>query len=349
MTGSTITEVCFLGRLEEWLKGKEKIALAGHVRPDGDCVGSTTALYQYLQNNYPEKKVDLYLEEIPEPMKFIKATATILHEISAEVETGAEVYDIAIALDCGDANRVGFAKPVFTNARTTACIDHHVSNDNFGDVNYIKTNASSTSELVFELLEEDENQNCHADVCNETYHVNKITKAIAESLYMGIVHDTGVFQYSCATPHTFRIAAKLLETGIDATKIINDTFFEKTYVQNLLMGYGLLNAKLHFGGKVISSIITKAVLEEYGADKNDIEGVVANIRKVKGVEVAIFLYETEVPSEVKVSLRAKEYANVNEVAMKFAGGGHVKAAGCTVVGDPDVVLSKVLVEMEKIL
>ena len=177
---------------KEILKGLvaegKKIAIGGHVRPDGDCVGSTMGLFQYLLEQYPEKEVDVYLEEIPESFAFLSATQRIRHEITEEA-----VYDLFFCLDCGSLDRLGFSAPLFEQAKQTVCIDHHISNTAFADVNYVVADASSTSELVYQLLEEE--------------NVSLLT---AEALYMGIVHDTGVFQYSCTSPKTLRIAASLL-------------------------------------------------------------------------------------------------------------------------------------------
>ena len=169
--------------LGDILKGKRRAALGGHVRPDGDCVGSCLGLYMYLKEQYPEIETDVYLENVPEAFRMISCTD--------EVKTQAvedDVYDLFICLDCGDSGRLGFAEKLFENAKKTVCIDHHVSNGAFADWNYIEPDASSTSELVYKLLDRE-----------------KISRRTAEALYMGIAHDTGVFQYSCTSPETMEI------------------------------------------------------------------------------------------------------------------------------------------------
>ena len=172
----------FSKRIEE----AHTIAIGGHVRPDGDCTGSCMGMYNYLRENYPEKTVDVYLEEIPEAYKFLQGTKKIQHEIP-----GNKSYDLFLCLDCGDQGRLGFSAPLFEQAAHTFCIDHHISNQSFAEENHIKPEASSTSELVYHLLNED-----------------KISVSTAEALYLGIVHDTGVFQYSCTAPSTMRAAAR---------------------------------------------------------------------------------------------------------------------------------------------
>ena len=178
--------------LKELLKEKKKIALGGHVRPDGDCIGSVMGLYLYLKQEYPHIQTDVYLEKIPETFRLIKGT----DEVRSEVNNNETPYDLFICLDCADPMRLGFSSSVFENAKETVCIDHHISNESFADLNYIVPDASSTSELVVTLLDEE-----------------KISKESAEALYMGIAHDTGVFRYSCTSPETMENAAKLMRKG----------------------------------------------------------------------------------------------------------------------------------------
>ncbi len=303
--------------LEKALMKANTVAIAGHVRPDGDCVGSTMGLYQYIKAYYPEIKVDVYLEEIPDSFHFIEATKDIMHEADETKE-----YDLFIALDCGDLGRLGFAGILFEHAKATLCIDHHISNQAFADENYIIPEASSTSELVYRLLDKE-----------------KITKEIAEALYLGIVHDTGVFQYSCTAPETMETAANLMRKGIEYDKIIDKTYYEKTYAQNQILGRALLESFLLLDGKCIVSYLTKPMMDSYGVGSKDLEGIVSQLRVTKGVEVAILLYETS-EFEYKVSLRATgDRIDVSKVAGAFGGGGHKKAAGVTMKGTAQEIIS----------
>lgn len=296
-------------KLDEILRGVKRAGIAGHIRPDGDCTGSCLALYQYLCMYYPEVSTDVYLEEIPNSFHMLTGADEIRHELPED--TG---YDVFFALDCGDTKRLGFAGTLFEQAKKTVCIDHHVSNLAFSDVNQIVPDASSTSELIYDLLEKE-----------------KITKEIAEALYLGIVHDTGVFQYSCTKPSTMEAAAELLRKGIDGPKIIEKTFFEKTYAQNQVLGKALLESIRLMDGKIIFSYITKKSMNFFGVKAKDLEGIVSQLRVTSGVEVAIFLYELEC-GEFKVSLRSRESVDVSKVAQYFGGGGHVRAAGLTFRG-----------------
>lgn len=295
--------------LNKMLQKAQTVAIGGHERPDGDCIGSCMGMYRYINNNYPEIQVDLYLEPIADKFRFIRGTEGILSEIDEEKR-----YDLFISLDCGDRARLGFSEPLFCSAAHTLCIDHHVSNGSFAEENYIFPDASSASELVYELLDKD-----------------KITKEIAESLYMGIAHDTGIFRYSCASPKTYRVAADLLEYGFDAPALLDSTFSEKTYAQNQVMGRALLESILFMDGKCIASSFKKEQMDYYGVTPKDLDGIVSQLRLTKGVEVAIFAYELAA-DVYKVSLRSKSYVDVNKVASYFGGGGHVRAAGCTMPG-----------------
>ncbi|MEO2239229.1 bifunctional oligoribonuclease/PAP phosphatase NrnA [Dorea sp. YH-dor226] len=310
--------------LNKMLMGAGSVAIGGHARPDGDCVGSCLGLYQYIRENCKDKRVDVYLEEIPESFQFIEAAKEIRHEIPEE----QTVYDLFICLDCGDKDRLEFSVPLFDAAKHTLCVDHHISNRGFAEENYVVPDASSTSELICRLLEED-----------------KISLETASSLYLGIVHDTGVFQYSCTSPETMRIAAGLLEKGVDGPKIIQDTFYEKTYAQNQILGRALLESIVFMDGACIASYVKKNVMEFYGVTPKDLEGIVSQLRVTKGVEVAIFMYEQKT-NIYKVSLRSKDKIDVSRIAQYFGGGGHRKAAGFTMHGSPHDVLNNLSEQIE---
>ena len=304
--------------LNDILKGKKSVALGGHVRPDGDCVGSCMGLYHYLREQYPDICTDVYLEEVPEAYSIIKGT----DEVKTQIDDSA-VYDLFICLDCGDVQRLGFSRPLFENAKETLCIDHHISNDAFADYNYIVPDASSTSELVYNMADRD-----------------KISLASAEALYMGIVHDTGVFQYSCTSPETMEAAAELMRKGINGSEIIDKTYYEKSYIQNQILGRALLESMLIMDKKCIVSVIRQKSMKFFQAQPSDLEGIVSQLRQTKGVEVAIFLHEIS-PQQFKVSLRSKGKVDVSQIAQYYGGGGHVRAAGVTMEGSSHDVINNI--------
>lgn len=301
--------------LDEKLAEVTSVGISGHVRPDGDCVGSTLAVYNYIRSYYPHIFVKVYLELIPKVFQFLQNSDQISHDTNEDRQ-----FDLFIVLDCGDLGRLGENAKYFANAKHTLCIDHHVSNVAFADENYIIPDASSTCELVYDVLDED-----------------KITKEIAECLYTGMVHDTGVFQYSCTSAKTMNVAGVLMEKGIAYSKIVDETFYKKTYKQNRILGRALLDSKLYLDGKCILTYLTKATMQEFDCTSRDLEGIVNQLRVTKDTAVAAFLYENE-DGTYKVSLRANGDFNVAEIASVFGGGGHVKAAGCTMEGDIEDII-----------
>ncbi|MBQ6845404.1 MAG: bifunctional oligoribonuclease/PAP phosphatase NrnA [Agathobacter sp.] len=310
-------------KLDEKLRGITSVGISGHVRPDGDCVGSTMAVYNYIVTYHPEIEVDIYLESIPNVFHFIKNTDQI------KVTGEDKVYDLFIVLDCGDKERLGSNAKYYEMAKHTLCIDHHASNQAFAEENYIIPDASSTCELVFNIMDTD-----------------KITKEIAECLYTGIVHDTGVFQYSCTSAQTMNIVGILMEKGIDYPKIVDDTFYTKTYNQNRILGYALLNSQLYLDGKVILTYLTKETMAEFQCSPKELDGIVNQLRVTKDTIVAVFLYECE-DGSFKASFRVNGDFNVAELAIVFGGGGHVKAAGCNIYAPIEEVIRQILTEIEK--
>lgn len=313
--------------LENELQGVKTMAIAGHIRPDGDCVGSCLALYNYVRTYYPQTEVFVYLEPIPNIFKFLQGAEVICQPKKQEKRE----FDLFVVLDCGDADRLGDAVGYFSQAKRTLCIDHHVSNQTFCDVNLIVPHASSTCELVYGVLGKD-----------------KITKSIAECIYTGMVHDTGVFQYSCTSPKTMEIAGRLMEKGIDYPTIIDKTFYEKTYEQNRIMGQALLKSRLYQDGKCIGSVITQEEMNQFQVQPKHLDGIVSQLRVTKGVEVAIFLYALE-EGVYKVSTRAKgDTVDLSKIAMKYHGGGHKKAAGFTMDGiDPWKLIEQITQDVAK--
>lgn len=311
-------------KLDEVLAGVNTVAISGHVRPDGDCVGSCLATYNYIKAYYPKVSVDLYLEPIPNIFKFLQYSKEIMQTPQED-----KVYDLFIVQDCGDAGRLGDFYPMYEKAKRTVCIDHHVSNASFADENYIFPEASSTSELIAELMDRE-----------------KITKEIAECIYVGIVHDTGVFQYSCTSAKTMEIAGFLMERGIDYSKIVDETFYTKTFEQNQILGQALLKSQLFLDGKVIASVITNQEMEQFHVLPKHLDGIVNQLRVTKDVEIAVFLYQTG-SNSFKVSTRCNSDFDLAELAVVFQGGGHKKAAGFTMEGTPDEILGKILAEIQK--
>lgn len=306
--------VVWMNKILEIIKEEKSIAIAGHIRPDGDCFGSCMAMYQYLSQTLPDRQIDVYLEEVVPSFSFLTGINDIKTKLKMDEKKDIPKYDLFLSLDCGAKDRLGYTEPIMEQAKKVVNIDHHVSNTKFGDENHLVSNASSTCEVLFNLMEED-----------------LITREIAEALYLGIVHDTGVFKHSCTSKRTMEIAGFLMETGIPFSKIIDQSFYEKTYKQNQLLGRCLMESIRILNGKIIASQIDMRTMNFFGANSSDLDGIIDQLRVTKGVEVAILAHETAL-HEYKVSLRSNGEVNVSKIAAYFGGGGHIKAAGCTMEG-----------------
>lgn len=294
--------------LEE-IEKSSKIAVLGHTRPDGDCVGSCLAIYQYIKDNYKEKLVDVYLESVKEEFQFLSGANQVKTTVEQQI-----TYDLFISCDCGDIDRFEQFQSLYETAGMSICVDHHISNDGFGALRYIEPTASSTCEILYGLFDD-----------------TKISLETATALYMGIVHDTGVFKHTNTTKRTMCIAGELIEKGINTSHIIDDTFYKKTYVQSQILGRALLESIQIMDGKGIFSYISKKTLDFYGADGGDMDGIIDQMRTIEGVEAAILIYETQ-ENLLKVSMRSNDIVDVSKIAKAFGGGGHVKAAGFTISG-----------------
>lgn len=295
-------------RIISEIEGAKTIAISGHVRPDGDCVGSVMGLYLYLRKEMPEAEIDVYLDEIPE----VFACISRIDDIKPQFNTN-KVYDIFVALDTTD-DRLGDAEPVYRRARKKINIDHHISNSGCGDVNVVEPDRSSTAELLYELMDP-----------------GKIDEEIAKAIYIGIIHDTGVLRYSNTSPRTLQIVSELIKFGFDFSKIVEETFYEKTYLQTQIMGRAVLESVRFMNDRCIVSMVSRRMMEFYCVTPKDLDGIVNQLQSVKGVDCAIFMYETGT-LEYKVSMRSNGKVDVSAVAVKFGGGGHVRAAGCTMNG-----------------
>lgn len=295
-------------RISSELKDAKTIAIGGHVRPDGDCVCSVMALCRYLKKELPQTEIDVYLEEPPVQFQVLDG----IEEIKSEFNTD-QIYDVFIAVDCND-ERLGDALSIFRRARKRINIDHHISNTGSGDINIVEPERSSTAELLYDLMEPE-----------------VVDAEIAKAIYIGIAHDTGVFRYSNTSPHTLQIAAELLKFGFDFSALIEKTFFEKTYVQTQIMGRAILESVRFMDDRCIVSMVSRRMMDFYQVGPKDLDGIVNQLQGVKGVDCAIFMYETGT-LEYKVSMRSNGLVDVSQVAVKFGGGGHVRAAGCTMNG-----------------
>ena len=310
------------------IKDARTMGISGHIRPDGDSIGASLGLYLYLKKHLPKARIDLFMEEPPEVFMHLKGMNEIY--TAKDADDADEIrYDVFFALDSAK-ERLGLAEKHFEKARLKINIDHHVSNSGAGDINVLRPDVTSACEVLYELL--DEPVDIDAD--------------IAQALYMGIVHDTGMFRFAGTSARTLEVAALLMAHDFDFARLIHETVHEKTYVQQQILGRALLESIIFMDGRAIVSALDKKILDFYQASPGDLEGIVNQLMITKGVECAIFIHQLA-SLEYKVSLRSADKVNVAQIATFFGGGGHVRAAGVTMKGTVHDVVNNLSYHIEQ--
>lgn len=292
--------------------------VTSHVNPDGDNIGSTLSMYYYLKSI--NKEVYYVLDDdTPINLKFLLKDIEIL---SSEefIKLNLNEFNL-ISLDCGDLDRICIDKTLIENSKKLICIDHHASNDNYGDINYVVPEASSTCELVYNLFKR----------INETQNTQVIDKKIATALYTGVVTDTGKFTYSNTHPSTFDMAKDLLILGAETNKVICEVYGNNPYNYYKLLGEALNTLDI-IDTKIAVITLTQDMLTRNNISFKDTDGITPYCRDIENVEVGILVKEKS-SNEIKISLRSKNYVDVSHIAKVFNGGGHVRAAGLTVFNE----------------
>ena len=303
--------------------------VTSHVNPDGDNIGSTLSMYYYLKSI--NKEVYYVLDDdIPLNLKFLLEDIDILNS-EEFLNLNVENFNI-IALDCGDLGRICLDRSLIDKSSKLICIDHHASNESYGDFNYIIPEASSTCELVYNIFKK----------INQTQNKQVMDSKIATALYAGVVTDTGKFTYSNTNPSTFDMAKELLVLGAETNKVICEVYGNNPYNYYKLLGEALNTLDI-IKTKVAVITLTQDMLTRNNVSFKDTDGITPYCRDIENVEVGILVKEKS-PNEIKISLRSKNYVDVSQVAKKFGGGGHVRAAGLTVFGETIENATKMVVD-----
>ena len=303
------------------IKIAKDIVILTHNNPDGDAIGSSLAVYSALKN--AGKNVEVIIPELPRLFNFLPGAEDIKKEGSKES------YDLAISLDCATLKLLNGWSNYFDDAKFRVVIDHHSTNAMYGDLNYVDLSAPACCQVLYSLF---------------NYYDVEITPEIGTCLMTGIITDTGGFQYSGVSRETFEIAADLLDTGVNISKIYKKVFATRTKGNFELRKIALDRMELLEDGRISFTYITREDEEKVNAETGDYEGIVDEGRNIEGVEVAIFLHE--VKDGFKVSTRANEYVNVSDVCLMFGGGGHPRAAGATMQGTPEQIKEKLVKEIK---
>lgn len=312
-----------LDNIKEEIKNAGKIVILTHESPDGDAIGSSLAMYNALKQL--NKQVDLIIPEYPETFNFLEGAEEIKKQGQED-----EKYDLAIALDAADIKRLnGFAK-YFENAKVTINIDHHGSNKMFADYNFVNPDAPACCQILILVLE---------------YLGVDITKEIGTCLIAGIITDTGGFKYSGTSKETFEFTSWLLSIGVNVSEVYRKVLEVRTKGNFALTKLAIDRLELLEDGKIAFTYITKEDEKNVNAKNGDHDGLVDIGRTIEGVEVSILLREAD--GFFKGSLRSNEYVNVSDVCMMFGGGGHVRAAGCSIHLPLEEAKEKIINEVKK--
>ena len=308
--------------VQNLIENAESIIIFSHVNPDGDTLGSMIGLSKLIELNFEKVSTNVIIGKTPDTYKFVPAINECVS--NAEVDK-TKKYDLAIAVDVAAKDRMLDMQEVYFNAQNTVNIDHHVTNNNYGQVNIVKGLASSGGEVVYEIAKE----------------LNwKFNKEIAELLYIAILTDTGGFRFENTSPKVFNYAAELIEMGLNPTQIYRQCYESKPKAMALLNAYAIQNAVFKENDKVAYTIITKEDMKNFNAKSDYTEGISEALRQIDSTEIAILL--KELPNQMtKVSMRSKR-VDVSKIAEFFGGGGHHYAAGCTIQKPPKIAIEKLL-------
>ena len=316
-----------IDRILEVLREHQTFCVVGHVRPDGDCIGSQLGLALALQNE--GKQVTVWNQDaIPQKYKFLN-TAGLFQKPKA-----GEQFDCVIATDCANFERLGKAGECAAHRKVFINIDHHVSNTRYADINWVSPREPSTGELIFKILK----------VARWP-----ITKPIANLLFTAVSTDTGSFQYSTTRPGTFHVGAELVTRGADLAKICDEVYQSYPLSRARLLKHVYSTFRLTAENRIAWFWLRKTDFTRTGAESDDTEGLIDHIRAIEPVVVACVFEELE-PELTRLSLRSKsDQVNVSEICAAFGGGGHPAAAGARIAGTPLAVQRKVIAAIKRAL
>jgi len=311
-----------------------KFAIVSHVNLEGDAVGSEVALSNFLRKCGKETVI-INHDDIPKYLHFLLNGDKILRADNSESESAINNCDAVFVVDVSNWDHLGNSAFLIKNsAKPVYCIDHHRSDQPLGDYAVINAQASSTGILIYNLIK------CYSEELIDTF--------IATNIYTSILTDTGNFKYSNTNPEAYRVAAELLEKGIDHSNICQCIYEHNSWSRFRVLHKALGTLKREAGGKIAFIQITKDMLARTRGSHEDSEGFVDMLRTIDGVEISIMFREIEA-DKVRATFRSKNFVDVQKLASSFGGGGHARAAGATLFCSIDEAVSKVLIQAKKAL
>ncbi|MGF7048789.1 phosphoesterase RecJ-like protein [Paenibacillus sp. DS2015] len=318
-----------LEQAKEYLLKHDDYLVVSHVQPDGDAVSSTVAV-GWLLSCLGKKFTMINEGPIPQRMLFL----TMADQIeNMEIHPPLRTYQHVICVDCADFKRVGLTNQLFAEDALILNIDHHPTNNGYGQVNVINADAAATAEILYDLL--------------GLFDV-KWTKELATAIYTGILTDSGGFRYSNTSPKIMGMASDLLTYGVNGPELAENLLEEMTLPQMNILVKALNTLQMSSDGQISWVHLTPADMLECSAVNEELEGIVNYPRNIRGVEVGIFFKVID-DHAVKVSLRSAGKVDVAELAQTFGGGGHARAAGCRMEGTLDTIISQVIERVRTLL
>ena len=316
-----------IDRILETIREHQSFCIVGHMRPDGDCIGSQLGLALALKHE--GKHVTVWNQDaIPQKYKFLNTAGLF------EKPKHGEKFDCVIATDCASFQRLGKAGECIADRKVFINIDHHESNTRYADINWVSPREASCGELIFKLLK----------VARWP-----ITKPISDLLFTAVSTDTGSFQYPTTRPGTFHIGAELVTRGANLAKICDEVYQSYPLSRARLLKHVYSKFRLTDGDKIAWFWLKKKDFTRTGAESDDTEGLIDHIRAIEPVVVACVFEELE-PELTRLSLRSKsDKVNVNEICQQFGGGGHPAAAGARIPGTQLSVQRKVIAAVKRAL
>lgn len=311
----------------DFFRAEDDFLLLVHEKPDGDALGSVLGAAHLLDKL---GKTFTIVNDDPIPHKFEFLPMSDRFRLPEQID---RKFDTVISFDCGDRKRLGRSGDLIADGAKLLNVDHHKTNDRFGTENLVDIEAAATCQIVFKI--------------NQVLGIDLDIDA-ASCLYTGLCTDTGAFRYSNTSEEVMMIAASLLKIGVEPYKIIDRVMETMTWPQVLLIRETLDNITRDDSGRIAWITIERAMLEKLNASDDDVEGLIYYPRNIEGVEVGVSFREAA-PGKVKVSFRSKYVVDVGAIALEFGGGGHARAAGCTVEGDLDSVKERVLARVQEVV
>ena len=314
--------------IKKLVENSKTILISGHERPDGDCIGSEVALCATLRTNGFNATV-VNADPTPHRYRYLDPDG-LIRQVGPEEKLSA---DLVIVVDATDLSRLGKLKAEQFGDAKLVDIDHHLNNPKFGAVNFIDTKASSSGELIWRLVSH----------CGW-----KVPQIALEALYTAIVTDTGQFSYSNTTPRVLRMAAELVEKGVDPEVIWNRVYLNRTRNELELESRARASLVCAAGGKICRISLMHRDFVETQTGPQHTEELASVPRSLAGVELALFMYEINEGKHTKVSIRTMRGLDACALAQKFGGGGHRQAAGCTIPAPLAEATKRLMAEAEKL-